>query len=500
MWSSILVSIALLLQGANGLQSNAGAISGVLKTTAGRPAVGVRVTAMAALQSPLDAVSSFSMVSLSETDINGRYHLENIPPGRYYITAGSVDNPTYFPGTMDLARGTIVSVTAQASIFGIDFVQQDSSIRAASTFSVRPALSVPVVVQIEGGGRQPVFFSGEFVTLRVIRTVDASRTSVHLGGGTVRAVIPSPVPGSEYRLTVDNLPDGYAVKSMTYGSTNLMTDTLKLTDINFSQLQPLSSIQGGAGIIMVGNCTVLLPVNGASPSPTVNINGATVSLPLPVAIGSCMTGNANSSVIITLAATSPFVPPVPGARISGKMPFQSGDWTIYSDSVPGVLYADGSYEIRGVTPGRHIVMMQSEGLTPQYYAALVTIGDKDLEGVTLENIEVWPANPVALSETTGATGPGSFRSPAGLKGRVLEAAGGKPLKGGSVTILGSYMTTTSINADGKFIFPHLLPGRYDLRIEAYEHFTLYETVVIGEGNVEKSFAVRSSLSDDSEVR
>jgi hypothetical protein len=182
------------------------------------------------------------------------------------------------------------------------------------------------------------------------------------------------------------------------------------------------------------------------------------------------------------------------------MPFQSGDWTIYSDSVPGVLYADGSYEIRGVTPGRHIVMMQSEGLTPQYYAALVTIGDKDLEGVTLENIEVWPANPVALSETTGASGPGSFRSPAGLKGRVLEAAGGKPLKGGSVTILGSYMTTTSINADGKFIFPHLLPGRYDLRIEAYEHFTLYETVVIGEENVEKAFAVRSSLSDDSEVR
>ena len=108
MMNAILLAIALFMQGANALQSNSGTISGVLKTAAGRPAVGVRVTAMAVPQSPLDAVSSFSMVSLSETDINGRYRLENIPPGRYYITAGSVDTPTYFPGTMELARGSIV--------------------------------------------------------------------------------------------------------------------------------------------------------------------------------------------------------------------------------------------------------------------------------------------------------------------------------------------------------------------------------------------------------
>jgi hypothetical protein len=211
MANPILLALVLLTQAAGGLQTRAGSISGVLKTTAGRPAVGVRITAMAVPESLLDANFSFSMVSISETDINGRYRLENIPPGRYYITAGSVDNPTYFPGTMDLARGSIVSVTDQASIPGIDFVQQDSSIRAANTLQPRPALSVPVIVQVEGGIRQPVFAFGEFVTLRVVRTVDDRRWEVHLNGSAVRTELPSPVPGAEYRMFVDKLPDGYVV-------------------------------------------------------------------------------------------------------------------------------------------------------------------------------------------------------------------------------------------------------------------------------------------------
>ena len=120
--------------------------------------------------------------------------------------------------------------------------------------------------------------------------------------------------------------------------------------------------------------------------------------------------------------------------------------------------------------------------------------------MTLAGIDVMPANPAPLTVSAGTSGPGSFQLPAGLIGRVVEEAGRAPLKGGSVSILGPYRTTTFINADGVFIMPHLLPGSYDLRIEAFEHFTLYATVVIDANNVEKVFAVRSSLSDGPEVK
>jgi len=340
-----------------------------------------------------------------------------------------------------------------------------------------------------------VFAGGEFVTLAIVRTVDSMRGNVHLSGNAIRADIPSPIIGAEYRLTVENLPSGYSVKSMTFGTTDLRTDTLKLTTSNFSQLQTLST-PPAPGVVVIGNCGAPSQANGTATFSVLAGTGNVLSLLNPQAAVSCISGPANSSVAITLEAPPASVSPAPGARISGKMPFLSGDWAIYSDNDPGMLFADGTFEMRGVSPGRHIVTMQSFGNPPQYYSALLTVADKDIGGVTLESIDVWPSNPTTLAVSTDASNAGWFRAPAGLRGRVVEEAGGKPLKSGVVTILGKYMTTTSINADGKFIFPHLLPGSYDLRIESYEHFSLYETVVIGEENVDKNFAIRSSLSDE----
>jgi hypothetical protein len=67
------------------------------------------------------------MATLTETDATGRYRLQNVPPGRYYITAGRVDLPTYYPGTLDVKQGTAISITSAAAISDIDFVIQDAS-------------------------------------------------------------------------------------------------------------------------------------------------------------------------------------------------------------------------------------------------------------------------------------------------------------------------------------------------------------------------------------
>src|SRR6185436_1279393 len=71
--------------------SQTGTITGVIRTPAGTPAPGIRVTAM---RTDMVEDSVRGMASLAQTDSEGRYRLENVPPGRYYIAAGRVDLPT----------------------------------------------------------------------------------------------------------------------------------------------------------------------------------------------------------------------------------------------------------------------------------------------------------------------------------------------------------------------------------------------------------------------
>src|SRR5436190_23785042 len=87
--------------------SETGTVTGTLKTESGAPAVGVRVGAMAKPDSEAAAAAATALASIAETDSAGHFRLENIPPGRYYITAGRVDFPTFFPGSPLMAAGIV---------------------------------------------------------------------------------------------------------------------------------------------------------------------------------------------------------------------------------------------------------------------------------------------------------------------------------------------------------------------------------------------------------
>jgi hypothetical protein len=78
-------------------------VTGRLFSADGAPAVGVRVAA-------LDATSK-TVVTSALTDTTGRYRLEDVPMGRYYLAAGPVERPTYYPGTRNAAEATEVSVS-----------------------------------------------------------------------------------------------------------------------------------------------------------------------------------------------------------------------------------------------------------------------------------------------------------------------------------------------------------------------------------------------------
>jgi hypothetical protein len=101
-----------------------GSVTGVVRLAGGAPASGIRVTAMR-VDGADDALKA--MVSLTQTNPTGRYLLEQIPPGRYYITAGRVDLPTYYPGTLQMSQGTAISISSAGTVANIDFVIQDTS-------------------------------------------------------------------------------------------------------------------------------------------------------------------------------------------------------------------------------------------------------------------------------------------------------------------------------------------------------------------------------------
>jgi len=131
-WSRNAEAHLALLQPTSGgtAQIQAGSITGTVRSASGSLVPGVRVTA---LRSDSTDAALRAMASLTETDATGRYRLENIPPGNYYITAGRIDLPTYYPGTLEMTKGSVVSITSAANVSGIDFVLRETSTPLPST-------------------------------------------------------------------------------------------------------------------------------------------------------------------------------------------------------------------------------------------------------------------------------------------------------------------------------------------------------------------------------
>lgn len=111
--------LALLLFQTN--PAPTGVATGMVIETNGTPAANVRVYAIPA--GDLNATTppdTAVFEGLAQTDAAGRYRLE-IPVGRYYIAAGSVGAPTYYPDTPLIASARAILITAGAAVDGVNF-------------------------------------------------------------------------------------------------------------------------------------------------------------------------------------------------------------------------------------------------------------------------------------------------------------------------------------------------------------------------------------------
>ena len=423
----LLAAGTLLAQDVPTLINQNGTIVGVLRNAAGTPAAGVRVSAMTRPDAVSDLLAASAFASLAETDSAGRYRLENVPPGRYYIVAGRVDAPTYYPGVVQPNEGTVVQITPGLSISGIDFVLNNGSVgRANADLGGIPSWVVPIQARIEGGGKIPVFSFGRFPALRFTQNSRGIDVALNVPSVTLtdRVGIVGTPSAADYRVTVENLPRTYELKSLTFGSTDLLVDAM------------------------------LLPKIGS---------GSTVTQP----------------VIVTLA-----VPPVPrpsGARIIGRIP---GDVrrSIYISGNAGTIYSDGTFEFIGVPPGRHNIVSTDSPIASRFTGATLIVGDRDLSNIELEEISVPPLNsdkPVSPS-TAGDRPPGFKSLLASIHGTVLDGSTREPFNAGKVVVNGNYSFSVTLNDAGGFDIPKLLPGTYEVEVIVYGIGAVSRTVVLDE--------------------
>src|SRR5688572_24381305 len=224
----LLVCLILLIQGIP--VQRGGTVTGVLRDSQGNHVPGVRMGAVARPDAIEQAPSGGAMAGLAETDQQGRFTLENIPPGTYYIAAGRLDLQTYYPGTQNMADATAVTIVAGAAVSNVNFILNSTSLgRSNSGLQTTQTLSatVPVRVAMEGGGKLPVSADGKLVLVRLQPNAGNSQ-AIPIDGSAFTVG-----PAGDFRVSVENLPQNYAVKSILYGATDVTQGWFRLTAANF---------------------------------------------------------------------------------------------------------------------------------------------------------------------------------------------------------------------------------------------------------------------------
>src|SRR5688572_20833002 len=270
-----------------------GGVAGEVRGLDGKPAAGVRV-AVAFVDQSVDGIrapvrsSQFAAI----TDALGRYRVTNITPGRHFLIAGRIDQPTFYPGTKDASEAQLVTIPSGSVIEGLNFqLVQHPGVKLSSRIV---ADGVPIPKEIALFANAPFWFredvaveeDGSFTfhslppdsydlstfpdaflwnaASVVVRNKDVTGIRivatplvqlngwVEVEGGSAVPRIQLEVKGKpgkgaagvsvdydtgvfymslsvgEYRIAVRNLPKDYRVASFKYGNTDLLRSAIRV--------------------------------------------------------------------------------------------------------------------------------------------------------------------------------------------------------------------------------------------------------------------------------
>jgi hypothetical protein len=270
-------------------------------------------------------------------------------------------------------------------------------------------------------------------------------------------------------VAIENLANTHEVKTIEYGTNDVTRGSFQLTPANF----PGSQFVGG----FILSIPLAPPAQGTVSDFEAGLRAyfaARATAGGPGARSTAYTPPSKLSITLRLAAR----PSNSGVRVSGQTGSASKQ-LVYISGRPGVVFSDGTFEFHGVAPGHHLIAMAGTAGAPK--AALLVVGDRDVEGIELKEAFLLPQDistpkdPLPISNGT----PGSTVPLPRISGTVLEEATRMPIGEGEVVIQsGTSSRAVPIAPDGHFETSYMLPGSYHMKLQVFGHSTSARTVIV----------------------
>ena len=461
-------------------QVQPGTVTGRLLSVNGALAAGIRVAAVPVPESG-DPAAAPALFGITQTEADGRYRIENIPPGRYYIFAGLLEFPSYYPNATTLARATAVVVAAGATLSGVDFAMARP---AGLTISGR--LGVPSTMRLTsatvmltsqlpranspGSAQFRVGSDGAFEFLRV--APGEYRLSSTLPGSTPISVTINETDRTDIVIPVVDCNAGVNVSGRIVGTPSSPIRTINLTGSRIGCASATAPYPDGSFTISgvpEGEYRIQLtpaPLGWAAMGLSVgkmDLTDVSVRLPAPMTVKGRATVEDGSSVPRTSR----------GTPIAIQARRNDGGEVVASIS------DDGTFELL-LPPG--IYRISASGIPSGYELKSLTQGLRNLSLTTL-NIDEHSSGEIQLTLVP------TWRPASGVRltGHLSFAPTGALPKPESVVLVssGSRNVPVQENAvapDGSFEFTDVLPGVYNLEVLPDSPATLYG-IVVGQTDV-----------------
>ncbi|HET9216311.1 MAG TPA: carboxypeptidase-like regulatory domain-containing protein [Terriglobia bacterium] len=419
---NLLLLLASLLLAQETGRPQVGSVSGRIRAIDGTPASAVRVAAMALEESGVVTGGASTLASLSLTDIEGRYRLDNVPPGRYIIVAGFLDSPSYFPGVNTPAEASSITVGPGAAMTDLDFtLARPAGVRVRGHVQNVPASAPPGLLRVQAAAQNrpgfqldvavaadatfefPKMAPGSY-TLRLM-PANAPALRIEIDEKDVDGIALAAMPMVFGRVTVEDGSPLPVQPAVTPGA----SDPPARVRLQATKVTPVNT-PGGAGTAIVRRDGLFIL---SVPSPG-EYRIVPALLPLGYDAKSITYGTANalespvtieeksSSMELHVVLTT--TPPAMGVKVSGRVvgldsagagtpgwvsiqPTTTGGNQIAFGQVAQrrvsevPVKEDGTFEVAGVPPGRYTLMT-----IPMSGAVLsVEVRDRDVSGLELSS-------------------------------------------------------------------------------------------------------------------